>query len=586
MYWSISSLIALMSGVFLLSFIYFYLFMHYKERYILIWAFSWLCYALGYVFAFWYAAQMKSEFLIILNQMSLVFSGLLLLVGTYEFTGGVMPKVWIYTAILDSLWVLYAVSSDLSIRFLTFPTYQFLGWIYIWTGWVIFLSRTFQGIGRRITGTSFMIWGIYKLILPFLDETWLTPWGYMISWLAPWGFLISMVMTLMVAIGILLAFFNRVGLELQKSEERFRLLAENARDIIYRFSLKSSIKINYISPASASILGYTPTELYGKGKNILKLVFSEDRKLLIRLIKNPEIRTETLRWVHKDGSLIWIEHNNVPIYDEKGSIRAVEGIARDITKRKKAEVEMLEARERVARAERMASLGSMAAGIAHEINQPLNSIKVNADSLIYLDRIKAPIERGEIMENIRDISVQVTRIDDIIKHMRSFIQPDLPQKKQDCDLNRAVESALSLIGIQLASHQITLVKDLQEKLPIIEAQSIHLEEIIINLMINAMQALDKLEKNYKQIICRTYTDVGCLVLEISDNGPGIDESIKEKIFEPFFSTNTIGENMGLGLCIVHSIVDSYQGTIFFHSNDMGGTTFRILFPLTEKIAQN
>ncbi len=275
MYWSISSLIVLMSGEFLLSFVYFYLFLHYKERYVLIWAFSWLSYAFGHVFAFWYAAQMKFPLLILFNQASLILSGLFLLAGTYAFVGKKMPRLWAGAGLVNLFWLIYAVYfSELSIRALTFPTYQLLGFAYIWTGWMNFISHTFAGIGRGITGSAFIIWGAYKLVLPFLEETWLTPWGYLISWVSPWGFLISMMMTLTVAIGILLAFFNRVGMDLQKSEERFRCW-RRMRGYLYRI-LWREVSHDYISPAASSILVIVRPN-YIQRKIHIALVASEDR---------------------------------------------------------------------------------------------------------------------------------------------------------------------------------------------------------------------------------------------------------------------------------------------------------------------
>ena len=585
MYWSISSLFVLMSGEFLLSFIFVFLFLHYRERSVLVWGLSWFFYALGHVFAFWYSVQLKYPLLIVLNQASLILSGLFLLAGTYAFVDRRMPWCWGMAGGLNLLWLIGAVlwqDYGLSIRALTFPTYQLLGLIYVWTGILTFRSSIFAGLGRGITGSAFIIWGCYKMVLPFLEETWLTPWGYLISWVSPWGFLISMVMTLTVAIGFLLAFFQRMGLELQQSEARFRLLTENAQDIIYRIGRQDRLRLEYVSPAASLILGYSPAELYAKGAALLRLVAPADRKRFRRFLANPELGVETLRWLRQDGETIWMEHKNVPFYDEAGKLTAIEGIARDITERKKNEALMVEARERVVRAERMASLGSMAAGIAHEINQPLNSIKVNADSLIYLERLDTALDRREIMENIHDISRQAARIDEIIRHIRSFIQFDTPGLKQPCDLNAAVESALSLLATQLASHDILLVRQLQPELPRIEAQMIHLEEIAINLIVNAMQALDSVSGSGKQIVCRTFFAAASVSLEVADNGPGVHEAIRDRIFEPFASARKGGEAMGLGLFIVQTIVGSHHGRIGFYRDVGGDTVFRVEFPALDE----
>lgn len=705
MYWSISSLIALMSGVWLLTFVYFYLYMHYKERYILYWTFSWFCYALSYACAFWFAAHMKSNVLIIFvdyryhlflfNQIFILFSGVFLLLGTYEFVQKKMPWFWMYSAVLGLLWIVFAIFSFVTIRLTTLPTYLFIGIIYIWTGWVILASGKFEGVGKPITAVSFMLWGIYKIFLPVVsDESWLTPWGYLVSGQAPWGFLINMVMTFIAAIGIMLLFFNSLSFELMQSEERFRLMAENAQDIMYRIRLRPQFKIEYVSPACKSILGYTPAEFYRGPRMIFKVVYPDDRKKLKNLMRTDRVVVENIRWLNRRGQTVWMEHNNVPIFDKKGMQVAVEGIARNITERKKAEsilqryqllsrwardiilimqpdgiiieanksaedaygysreellslnvqelyvpesrqdiranlskaehgiifesvnrhksgarfpvevslrgtivddnycllsitrditlrkqeeLVMLEARERVSRAERMASIGTMAAGIAHEINQPLNSLKVRADSMLFLYKEQKELPLSKVMQNIQLISEQAGRIDNIIKHMRCFVQRDTATVPNPCNLNDSIESALALVAAQISAHGIIVKKELTPSLPLIKAQSIHLEEIVINLVLNAVQALDKVKKSDKQVFCKTYLQDNNIVLEVSDNGPGIDLAIKDKIFDFLFSTTNRGENMGLGLSIIQSLVSSYNGRIECDNNEWGGATFKIRF---------
>lgn len=707
MYWSIASLIALTIGVFLLAFVYFYFFLHYKERYILVWSISWLLYALSHVFAFWFAAKIKSNLVIIfvsyrynlflLNLVFILFSGLFLLWGTYQFINIKMSRIWVYTAILGTIWIFWAVSHSITIRITTLPIYTLIGLIYIWAGRVIISFQKLEGAGKNITGVSFILWGIYKLMLPILaDESWLTPWGFLISGLAPWGFLINMIMTFAAAVGILLLFFNRKSIELVKSEERFRLMAENAQDILYRICKIPRYKIEYVSPACTAMIGFSPEEIYDSQLSIIKRVQKEDRKLLKKILQTSQTNTEVLRWKHKDGFTLWIEHSNVPVFDNEGNFMAVEGIARNITVRKKGEealqrykllskwardiilmilpdgkiieannsaaktygysrtelmnlnvrdlfvpemvedfdiyvtkkassgvifesvhcrkngkrfpveislqgtmignqygllsivrditlrkeeeIAMVEAREKVAKAERMISLGMMAAGVAHEINQPLNSLKVRADSMLYLYKKQKITDIKKIIENIKVISDQATRIDSIIRHMRCFIKKDSSDNLKSCSLNAAVENALALIAAQLISHSVDVKKDLVDNLPSIEANNIHLEEIVINLVVNAMQALKKIERQDKLIICKTYYDSNYIILEISDNGPGISEDLSNKIFDPFFSKERFEENMGLGLSIVQSIVGLYNGDVSFRNNNDAGTTFIIKIP--------
>ncbi|MBN2285586.1 MAG: PAS domain S-box protein [Tissierellales bacterium] len=545
----------------------------------MLWAISWLSYSLSYVFAFWYATQMRIDNLIAINQILLLMSGLYLLSGTYEFISIKLRSWWWYTTVAGAIWIVLAVNYGLSIRMLTTPTYLFLGGVYLWTGRVIFYSNTFRGLGKYLTGLSFVFWGIYKLTLPFLgQESWLAPWGYLISWLAPWGFLISIIMTFSVAIGILLAFFNRISQDLQRSEERFRLLAENAHDMIYRLSMQPKKSIEYISPAVNLILGYSIREIIGNEKNMIKRVYRDDRKLIFRLLSHPETRTSILRWKHKDGNQVWIEYNSVPIYDAKtNQIIAIEGIARDITERKFAEQALQKSREKLVAAERMASLGTMAAGIAHEINQPLNSLKVTADSMLYLYKRERLIEMDEVMSSFIDISNQAKRIDLIIKNMRSLVRQNKDDNYELYSINSVIKSCVEMLSARLHSHNININMDLQENLPCVEAKIVQLEEVVINLIVNAMQALDKVDRNSKKIICKTYSEEA-VCLDIIDNGPGVSDDIKDKLFDPFFTSKLHEDNMGLGLCIVDNIVKSHGGTIEFFNNEMGGTTVKLRFP--------
>lgn len=240
-----------------------------------------------------------------------------------------------------------------------------------------------------------------------------------------------------------------------------------------------------------------------------------------------------------------------------------------------AQAANLATNEARAMTERLYSIGTVAAGITHEINQPLNAIKLISSGSLLLFEEKKELSLTECLENLQEISRQSDVISNIISHLQSMIRKD-ESAIAPCDLNASARNALELVGKQLASHGVSVSTLLQVDLPSVAAVATGLEEVIVNLLVNGMQALDSMGKPDKRIAIRTFTDSG-VWMEISDNGPGIDPSLGQKIFEPFFSTKGGGNNLGLGLAIVKSIVATYRGTIEAVS-DSSGTAFRIKFP--------
>lgn len=229
-----------------------------------------------------------------------------------------------------------------------------------------------------------------------------------------------------------------------------------------------------------------------------------------------------------------------------------------------------------ARAEKLLSLGTMAAGISHEINQPLNSIKLISSGLVYTYKNGKKREVAEIMENIEEISHQADRISNIMSHMRSLIRRDSSQIVP-CDVNAAIEKSLDMLGSKLSAHCITMRVCLGV-LPAVNATPLALEEITLNLVDNSLQALDLVQREEKIITIETGLVENTVTIRISDNGPGISEADREMIFEPFFSTKGSGDNMGLGLSVVQSIVTACGGKIRLVNSGVGGAAFEISFP--------
>lgn len=341
-------------------------------------------------------------------------------------------------------------------------------------------------------------------------------------------------------------------------------------------------RVTLINKKGCEILGHSEKEVVGKNwfdnfiPERIRVSIKEDYEKCVSGQIKPVEYMESPVLVRNGGERIIAWHNTV-LTDEQGKIVATLSSGEDVTEQRRAETEMNEARKKVERAGRLASLGTMAAAIAHEINQPLNAIKVTTDGTLFLHKRGKTFEAGKLVQEIADISAQADRIDNIVKRIRSFVRMEPLRELTPCHLNKVVEGALGIVGKQLSSHGIKLNKSLSNTLPPVQGEKIRLEEVVVNLLVNAMHALDKMEKPGKEICITTKFETK-VILEISDNGTGIDEEIVDKIFDPFFTTKLSDKGMGLGLSIVHSIVISLQGQIKVINNDKGGATFRVEFP--------
>lgn len=294
--------------------------------------------------------------------------------------------------------------------------------------------------------------------------------------------------------------------------------------------------------------------------------------LSARYIINPIIKVNRVAKKIAEGD--FSSKIDIDRQDEVGQlVRTFNEMSAKLEEARKA---MLAAQEARIKAEKIVSIGTMAAGVSHEINQPLNSIKVISGGILYLLNQGEKLHAEEFTDSIQEISNQTDRITKIIKHLRSFIRRDESQLVP-CSVNTAVEMALEVVGKQLADHAVTVNKNLQENLPPVLAHATGLEEIIVNLLVNAMQALDTVDKPNKEICIRTYfsTDV---ILEVGDNGPGIDPALGNTMFESFTSTKPSDDNLGLGMAIVSTIVTAYSGTIQASGNTSGGATFTVTLP--------
>ena len=254
--------------------------------------------------------------------------------------------------------------------------------------------------------------------------------------------------------------------------------------------------------------------------------------------------------------------------------------------RLEAENKYVEAMQFIEKASRLASIGVMAAGINHEINQPLTAIKFNVDGLLYWEKNNKGFIPEIIIEGLQDISDGVRRIDEIIKHMRSYWAPPKQTINEIFDLNEAVKNALYLLNRQIYSHGIEPKIVLEDSILSVFGNRIQVEQIVINLLANAINALDEIKRKDKRIEVCTHRESDSILLSVCDNGPGISVDDEEKLFDPFFSTKKPEDGTGLGLAIVKYFVDRYRGSISVANNDSSGVTFTVRFPVSQQIEEN
>ncbi len=236
---------------------------------------------------------------------------------------------------------------------------------------------------------------------------------------------------------------------------------------------------------------------------------------------------------------------------------------------------------------KLAGLGQLSTGIAHEINQPLNVIKLTVTGLLRQYSRQRNLETEEVVEELKIINQQTVRVQKIIEHMKAFARKRVKQEYDEIDINTPVRESLLLIGQQLKAHQIELNLQLDTQLPKVKADPYQVEQILVNLINNARDALDEKVRMlsesarttfHKEIDIRTFSEEGKVVLWVRDNGKGMSEQVQRQIFEPFFSTKNEKKGTGLGMSITYNLAKNMNAEISLESKEGEFTVFSVRFP--------
>ncbi|MFC1461963.1 PAS domain S-box protein [Verrucomicrobiota bacterium] len=407
--------------------------------------------------------------------------------------------------------------------------------------------------------------------------------------------------TFLGADGIVLDITERRAAE--RDLQLFRQLVDHSNDAVFIIRPETG-RFEDANLRACNSLGYSSEELCRMKVSDIEGVIP-DRPAWQKQVE--EVRAKggmLLEGLHrrKDGTTFPVEVNVRWVSLEENYMVA---IVRDITERKEAEEalsksteevkekarELKETTSQLIQTEKLTALGELAAGVAHEMNQPLNGIKIICQDMLR-DFGKNCFEMETAKPNLDDVVELVDKMASIIDQMRIFVRRPETAAAETCEINMALEGVLKLLGQQLRDRGFEVRQEFAAGLPKITASIVMLEQVFMNLITNARDSVEAFRTEGMAVVVRSRpasdsqgSKAHQVVVEVEDNGGGMDEATMERIFEPFFTTKKTGTGTGLGLSIAHRIVSDLGGRIEVESEEGEGAVFRVTLPVHEKQEQ-
>lgn len=376
---------------------------------------------------------------------------------------------------------------------------------------------------------------------------------------------------------------------LRRSEEQYRLLSEKYETLIknipvtiYSCLPDETATMIYISDRWKDWTGYSPEDFYKNRQTWPKSVHPEDlvsaTKAYIGAYSKKKEYVFEYRVVHKDTRQIsYVIDHGVPIKDEKGNVIRFDGIMTNITERKQLEREKRELEQKAQVTSRLTSLGKLASGIAHEINNPLTAI-ISCSHLLTQEDLPEATRKS-----LRTIHRSAKRVADIVNRLLVFSRQEKPERKR-VNINELIETILALRAYEMKTGNIKVTTQLTPDLPWTTVDPGQLQQVFLNIILNA-EAEMKLAYGKGRLLIKTEALNDTIRILFEDNGPGIAKENLEKIFDPFFTTREIGQGTGLGLSLCHAIVAAHNGRIYARSRLGNGATFVVELPIVAEEKQ-
>jgi PAS domain S-box-containing protein len=395
---------------------------------------------------------------------------------------------------------------------------------------------------------------------------------------------------------------------LRESERKYRYIADNTGDVIWLLDLGAS-RFRYVSPAVLRLRGYTPEEVMAEDMESsltpesLELVRSVGAERMARYLEGErKAYVDQIAQPCKDGSVVWTE--TVTRYESDGGRIVVYGVSRDITERKRLQAQ-------IARADRLATMGTMAAGVGHEINNPLTYVLCNVEALanelkeraVAVERLYAALDErlgaeelaklagsdaAALPEALRQAAARAQeafdgalRMKSVTQSLSTFARTEVAEPSA-IDVRGPIETAIKLASNEI-KHRARLVTDFGA-VPAVRAIDGPLAQVFLNLILNAVHAVDERHEGANILTVKTWSEGPSVFVEVRDSGCGIAPESLPHIFDPFFTTKAIGKGSGLGLAICRNIIHELGGEIRVESELGVGSSFIVRLPASAAAA--
>lgn len=371
--------------------------------------------------------------------------------------------------------------------------------------------------------------------------------------------------------------------ELELNVKRLNLAAESADLGLWEWDLsKDEI---WVTPTRRAELGF-PVSGRITLEDLISRWHPDDRdkvrEVLRDAIENGKDYNAEFRKIRADGGVRWVAARGRVFVDKQGKPIRLLGVSMDITGRKLAALEVARQRDDLVHLARVHALGELSSSLAHELTHPLTAILSNAQAAQrFLDADQ--VDLNEVREILNDIVTEDQRAGEVIHHLRQLLRKgDPPKQRDDVDLNEVIGEVLKIMHSDLINQSVTVDTHLAENLPPVAGDRIQLQQVLLNLVLNACDAMVHCESPGRQLLIGSKSENGTVRVSVSDRGRGIPEGKREQVFERFFTTKDQG--VGLGLSICRTIINAHQGEIWVTNNGEGGATFHFSLPTVRSVA--